>query len=428
MDNGQSLLEKEAYTSLEWFKKEQALIFGNTWQFAGLEEDLKAPGDFLNVQCGLQNIMVIRGEDHQLKAFHNLCRHRGAQLLRPVGKSKKVLVCPYHDWVYNLDGQLIKVPGKDEEFPGLDLSRICLHKASVGIWRGIIWVHSKPDAPALTTWFEGLSSHLGPHNPERLIEYPGTNYDRVVNANWKILVENYIDVYHLSHLHSHTLKMYDHTKAVFGFKNNHFYFHEPLAEIYQAHLDRLIPYKRIAEMTDPHLGAYVPWLFPTLGLSESECMWNIFHLEPLTPETTRVRIRTKMEPMSQAEYDKQAQKSEKSWSKIMGKGTKFNSKSEEDPFASWDFMEEDIYACEQQQRAMNTPLPIHVHYAAHREKPIVSFQQLIRHWLTQANHSEETPCLIFSSDTTERFLGNTQHGGHIPQVYPLSHIREKGKQ
>ena len=98
------------------------------------------------------------------------------------------------------------------------MDKICLHKASVDIWRGMLWVHPKPDAESIIKWFEGCWEHLGPHNPNRLIEYPDTKYEKIINANWKIVAENYMDVYHLSHLHSNTLQMYDHAKAEFGFR------------------------------------------------------------------------------------------------------------------------------------------------------------------------------------------------------------------
>ena len=106
------ILPVEAYTSQEWYDKEQELIFGNTWQFAGLVEDIQDAGDYITVQCGHQNIVIVKGSDQRLRAFHNLCRHRGTQLLRAVGKKQKAMTCPYHDWTYDLTGQLISVPEK----------------------------------------------------------------------------------------------------------------------------------------------------------------------------------------------------------------------------------------------------------------------------------------------------------------------------
>lgn len=375
------ILPVEAYTSQDWFDKEQELIFGNTWQFAGFVEDIQDPGDYITVQCGYQNILIVKGRDQRLRAFHNLCRHRGTQLLRAVGKKQKALTCPYHDWTYNLSGELINVPEKEKEFPDLELDKICLHKASVDIWRGMIWVHPNPNAIAIVKWFEGCQEYLGPHNPSRLIEYPDTTYEKIIKANWKIVVENYIDVYHLAHLHSHTLNMYDHAKAEFGFVGDHYMFWEPLVKDYSENLEQLIPFKKIKEMTDEHLGAYVPWLFPSLGLAESESSWATFQVIPLAPDKTNVIVRMKLEEMTDWEYQKQGTKSRKNWEKIFGKQTKYTSSDPQDPMSSGDFMQEDIYVCEQQQKSLKNPLFSVAKTAKKGESTIRQFQEIVQKWM-----------------------------------------------
>ena len=378
---GMPILPVEAYTSQEWFDKEQELIFGNTWQFAGLMEDVKEPGDYVTVQCGNQNIVVVKGRDQRLRAFHNLCRHRGTQLLRAVGKKQKALTCPYHDWTYDLTGQLISVPEKEKEFPDLELDKICLHKASVDIWRGMLWVHPKPDAMPINEWFKGCEEHLGPHDPTRLVEYPDTYYEKVIHANWKIVAENYIDVYHLAHLHSNTLHMYDHAKAKFGFVGDHYLFWEPLTKDYMDNLEDLLPAKRIEEMTDEYIGAYVPWLFPNLGLAEGESSWSFFYTIPLAPDKTKVIVRTKMEPMTDWEFYKQNKRFESAWMRVMEKGTKYEPTDDDDPMTSGDFMAEDIFACEQQQKSLSNPLFSVVATAQHGESTVRTFQSIVQRWM-----------------------------------------------
>ncbi len=375
------ILPVEAYTSQDWFEQEQVHIFGNTWQFAGLMEDIQDAGDYITVQCGYQNILVVKGRDQRLRAFHNLCRHRGTQLLRAVGKKQKALTCPYHDWTYSLNGQLISVPDKEREFPDLALDKICLHKASVDIWRGMIWVHPKPNAPSIIEWFKGCEEHLGPHDPSRLIEYPDSKYEKIIHANWKIVAENYIDVYHLAHLHSNTLNMYDHAKAKYGFVGDHYLFWEPLVAKYLENLDQLIPFKRIKEMTDEYIGAYVPWFFPNIGLSETESSWSIFHAIPLAPDKTKVIVRSKVEQMSSWEYTKQSLKSANSWHGIMGTGSKYGTTDTDDPMSTGDFMAEDIYACEQQQKSLKNPLFSVTATAKYGESTVRTFQSIIQKWM-----------------------------------------------
>lgn len=381
MSQKMPILPVEAYTSYDWYRKEQELIFGNTWQFAGFIEDISAPGDYLTVQCGLQNIVIVKGRDQRLRAFHNLCRHRGTQLLRATGKQQKVITCPYHDWTYDLTGKLIGVPEKEKEFSDLDLDCVGLHKASVDVWRGMLWVHPSPEAEPINRWFKDCWEHLGPHDPTRLVEYPDTRYEKVIEANWKIVVENYIDVYHLAHLHSNTLHMYDHKNAEFGFVGDHYMFWEPLAPKYKDNLDKLIPYKRIEEVTDDVLGAFVPWLFPSVGLSENESAWSIFNVVPIAPDRTKVIVRSKLEPMTDREYKKHSSTSMYHWEKIMGSELKYDKNDPDDPMSSGDFMEEDIFACEQQQRSLSNPLFEVSHTAEFGERPIREFQKVIARWM-----------------------------------------------
>ena len=91
----------------------------------------------------------------------------------------------------------------------------------------MLFVHPDPQARSIVEWFGPVDDKVGPHVPEELPEYPDARTRYEVGANWKIVVENYIDVYHLSHLHSNTLQMYDHARAVYGFEGPHYIFWEP---------------------------------------------------------------------------------------------------------------------------------------------------------------------------------------------------------
>ena len=373
------VLPVEAYTSQEWFEKEQKYIFSQTWQFAGLVEDLNEPGDYLTVQAGLNNILVVYSEDNKLKAFHNVCRHRGTQLLRAVGKGKKFITCPYHDWTYTLDGVLSAVPERKTQFPNLDMSQLCLHKASVGVWRGMIFVHPDAEAESLSHWFGGLEPYLGPHQPEKLMEYKEGRLRHEIQANWKIVVENYIDGYHLSHLHSETLFMYEHQKQKTGFVGNHFYFYEPLAKDYAADIKNNSPYPLIDGIPPEKMGAYVPMLFPNLGLSETESTWSIFHITPVAPDKCIVEIRSKIMPVSNWEFQAQEWKS---WNYFKSRqGDKYKTGDKNDPMASGDFMTEDIYVCEQQQKSLKSPYFSVGAIAKDLEKSVYQYQRNLLDYL-----------------------------------------------
>ena len=346
------VLPVEAYTSREWFDREQRRIFSRTWAFAGLAEDLSEPGQYLTVQAGLNNLFIVMGPDRRLRAFHNLCRHRGTQLLRTAGKTRRAIVCPYHDWAYNLNGRLISVPDRAREFPdGLDMSVLGLKPASVAHWRGMLWVHPEPDAGSIMDWFGEVEPYLGPHDVEQLVEYQEARTEQEIAANWKIVVENYIDGYHLAHLHAGTLTMYDHARSDSRFVGPHFAFHEPPTADYAADIARNAPYPLI--VPPERAGAWVPMLFPGIGLAEDESSWTVFHVTPLAPDRTRVVTRSKVADASAWAFARQAARSAGYWAqRIRGK---YAGDGDDDPLASGDFMAEDVYACEQQQRALRSP-------------------------------------------------------------------------
>ncbi len=369
-------LPKKAYTSEQWFQLEQEKIFEKNWQFAGFIEDLPEPGSFLTVQVGRYSLIVVKGPDEQLRAFHNMCRHRGTQLLRTCGKAGKVLTCPYHDWSYSLKGDLIAVPQEKTEFPDLDKKTLGLHKASVETWLGMIWVHPEPDAPSLKHWLQGAEDYIGPHRVEELYEDPDSITEHEIQANWKIVAENYIDGYHLAHLHSATLDMYDHQRQETGFVGPHFMFYEPLTEAYQKNLKTRSPLPVIDHFDKENpIGAYVPLLFPNLGIGASESSWSIFHIIPLAPDKTKVITRTRVMPVSNWSFYKQEWRS---YQYYKDKGGKYKQGAEiDDPMMSGDFMAEDVFVCEQQQKSLASPLFSVGATAKKQEASVRGFQQWI---------------------------------------------------
>lgn len=380
------VLPKSAYTSQEWFDREMAEIFSKTWQFAGFVEDVAEPGDYITVQAGLNSILVVKGRDQRLRAFHNLCRHRGTRLLRATGKSQKAITCPYHDWTYSLNGELINVPEEAQEFPNLDKKCLSLHEAKVDTWLGMIWVHPDPKAESLLHWMGGAETQIGPHRVEEMVEYVEGRTDHVIEANWKIVVENYIDVYHLSHLHSETLYMYDHQRAEFGFVGPHYVFYEPLSQQFADNLEKMSTLPLCDHFTQENpVGAYVPMLFPNLGIGASEASWSIFHIIPLAPDRCRVITRTRVMPVSDWEFQKQEMRAWKFYKKndpkAKNQGAKYDDGPADDPMATGDFMAEDIFACEAQQQAMASPLFAPGATAQKQESSVRGFQQVVADWM-----------------------------------------------
>lgn len=370
----QGNLPVEAYTSQAWFEQEYEQLFGNIWQFGGFVGDVAESGDYVTVQAGPHPLFVIRAPDGNLRAFHNICRHRGTQLLRTIGKANKSIICPYHHWNYSLEGELRNIPSRKTEFPDVDMKGLCLHKASVATWNEMFFVHPNQNAQPLSDWLKGVADQIGPHRPKELVEYEAGRTRHEINANWKIVVENYIDGYHLAHLHSETLYMYDHKQQKSEFIGPHYMFYEPLSKEFRDQVEKLSPLPLIDHGSPEELGAYVPMLFPNLGLAATESSWSTFHVIPVAADKTVVETRTRVMPVSDWDFIKQ---NITSWWNWKSRLTAKIDGGPHDPLSSGDFMAEDVYACEQQFKAMRSPLFSVGATARTLEKSILEFQDQV---------------------------------------------------
>lgn len=277
--------------------------------------------------------------------------------------------------ILQLEGNLISVPEEEREFPDLDKSCLGLKPASVDRWRGMLWVHPDPNAGSIMEWFGEIEPELGPHQVDKLVEYPQVRTTTEIKSNWKIVVENYIDVYHLSHLHSGTLHMYDHAKAKFGFVGPHYVFWEPLSQWYGEEIEKNAMMPLLDEIPRNKIGAWVPMLFPGLGLAESESSWSIYYVMPLAPDLTRVETRTKVKNVSSWEFAMQSWRSVSFWTR--NTSAKYEGDAKTDSLATGDFMAEDVYVCEQQQKSLQSPYFEIGATAVSGESPVREHQQIV---------------------------------------------------
>jgi len=211
----QKSLPSHYYTSGEIFDREKNLIFAQEWFCAGREEELPGPGNYSVLEVAGESILVVRTAKGELKAHYNVCRHRGARLcatpqdsdwnvklaggVTPSGSIR----CPYHEWTYSLEGELLGAPFlKDAE--GFCKEDFSLYPAGVDTWGGFFFLNlNSKDA---TDKQRSVRSQLGPA-VQRVARYPlaelrtGHSITYDVDANWKILMENYNECYHCGGLH-----------------------------------------------------------------------------------------------------------------------------------------------------------------------------------------------------------------------------------
>jgi phenylpropionate dioxygenase-like ring-hydroxylating dioxygenase large terminal subunit len=191
------------YTDPVFYRAEMDKVFRGTWLFAGHESEWPAAGHYRTLPIPFAPVIVVRGQDGELRAFLNSCRHRGAPVVRDEGGSAQHLVCQFHSWSYDLTGCLVGVPEK-RDFVDLDQTMRPLTRIRCEQWGGMVFISLNGEAPSLLNWL-GSIDHVYrdlAHTPS-LRKISTTTYEQ--NCNWKVLVDAFLEDYHVKTVHRDTL-------------------------------------------------------------------------------------------------------------------------------------------------------------------------------------------------------------------------------
>jgi phenylpropionate dioxygenase-like ring-hydroxylating dioxygenase large terminal subunit len=187
-------LPADWYVDPDIYALESERIFENSWQYVCNAASLERPGDFVTAEIGRIPIVVVRNHAGELAAFVNVCRHRCAEVVQGSGH-RNVLQCHYHAWTYDLNGQLVSAPRSERE-AGFQIADFCLEKVRVESWGPLVFANVSPDGASLLDQLGELPS---------LLAHDGVDFDGVrlterseweVDANWKIVIENFDECYH----------------------------------------------------------------------------------------------------------------------------------------------------------------------------------------------------------------------------------------
>jgi phenylpropionate dioxygenase-like ring-hydroxylating dioxygenase large terminal subunit len=194
----------DKYVRPDRYQDEVAALFRGLPVVACMAADVKAPGDYVTLSIADVPVLVVRGEDGDLRAFRNVCRHRGACVAEGRGHTAKTFTCPYHAWSYRLDGRLVAATHK-AGFSGLDKAENGLSPIACGEAAGVVFVHLEGD-PAnfdAAAWLGGAASELASFGFET---YHRTETRITARAmNWKLMFDTFGEVYHVEHLHRLTI-------------------------------------------------------------------------------------------------------------------------------------------------------------------------------------------------------------------------------
>jgi Rieske 2Fe-2S family protein len=194
------------YTDPAIFEREQAAIFATQWVCTARSAELAEAGSFQVFEVGGESLIIARDLDLGIRAFYNVCRHRGSRIcLEEAGQVKRTFQCPYHVWSYGLDGRLVGAPNL-ASMPELESAGRGLLPVSVREWLGYVWVCLASEPPDFeATIVQQVTDRFG--DPTMIDRYGlegltvGRRIDYEVKANWKLIVENFMECYHCANLH-----------------------------------------------------------------------------------------------------------------------------------------------------------------------------------------------------------------------------------
>ena len=271
------------YTDPAVLKLERERLFAREWVCIGRVEEVANPGDYMTFQLCDEPLIAVRGHDGVLRVLSNVCRHRGTVLADGRGNRQR-LVCPYHHWSYDLDGRLVGAP-RMEAHTTFDKGSCRLPSFPIEDWHGFLFVSLDQDPPPLAPRLRPLEGMIRNYHMEQMkLRYLA---DEVWPTNWKCLIENFMEGYHLSPLHRTTLHLVNPTRLCR---------HYPAGEAFFGYNAGYAPdlprsQKGHPDLTDAEAGNCVMFAIPP-GLV-SGCGGDYSSFICVQPETVD-RVRVKM--------------------------------------------------------------------------------------------------------------------------------------
>ena len=197
----------ETYVDPQWHQLDQQAVIAKSWQWVCHVEKLREPGSYITVEIAGKPIALVRDKDGKLRAFYNVCKHRAHALLSGEGNTTRIM-CPYHAWVYRLDGQLARAP-HTEHLTNFNTDNICLDQVKVEEFCGFIYVNLDPKAASLSEQSGDLETEIRHWAPDidQLTFCHRLTYE--INSNWKNVVDNFLECYHCPTAHKDFCELVD---------------------------------------------------------------------------------------------------------------------------------------------------------------------------------------------------------------------------
>ena len=200
-------LPPEAYLNNEFYEMESKHLFSNSWTFVGFAHDLANTGDINPILLAGQPLILVRSSKNKIRAFHNICSHRNLKLVSQTKNCKSLITCPYHKWAYNLDGKLKVAPffgGRKTELPlDFKLEDNGLVEVSCKLFKDWLFVNINNNSESFESYIKPLKKQLSGFDLDDFIAVANIEFNEI-KTNWKFLMENFIEPYHVQFVHKTT--------------------------------------------------------------------------------------------------------------------------------------------------------------------------------------------------------------------------------
>jgi phenylpropionate dioxygenase-like ring-hydroxylating dioxygenase large terminal subunit len=202
-----ALIPAERYTSPEFAQREWDAVWLHSWHLVCRDQDILDVGDYVEFELGDQSVLLVRADDDTVKGYYNSCLHRGMQLRKGCGTMSEIR-CPYHSWCWNLDGSIAEVLDPYEYHPSLITPEaLQLPEIRVETWAGFYFVNFDDDAVSLHEHLGPVVEEMAPYKIENMVYKSHRRV--VVPANWKTVVDNFGETYHIPSIHPQALPFAD---------------------------------------------------------------------------------------------------------------------------------------------------------------------------------------------------------------------------
>ncbi len=275
-----STLPARWYLDPETMARERDRVFARTWQLVGHSDQVRIPGDFFTCTVAGEPLVVVRGDDGEVRALSAVCRHRAGPVAQGAGH-RRSLQCSYHGWTYALDGRLLTTP----EFDGVrdfDRGQVCLPRFRAEAWGPFLFACLDPAAPPLPEVLGSIPEETGGLPLGNMGLYKRVDYE--VECNWKVYVDNYLEGYHIPMVHPGLFRELDYAAYRVETARWHSKQHAPI----RARADAALYHRNLVAGAAPEALYY--WLFPNVMLNLYPDNLQINVIIPLGVERTLTRF------------------------------------------------------------------------------------------------------------------------------------------